>query len=221
MAGRERTRLAVAVAVAAVAALATTTAALGSNGKRAGAGNETIKVHGGWTIEVRRPDGTLVSERRFENKLEPFMSGALGGVLAGQSVPGRLAVELGGENVGLKGPCKGEFFGSCYLFEKSDPGTPAVNGFKTLTVTSSAGALVLQGSAFAEKAGTIYYVQTWVHICPASYKPCVKLSIIGGNRVAGAAGGGIVDPFTYKGLGKGISVLKGQQILVKVAISFS
>src|SRR2546423_15522419 len=30
---------------------------------------EGIKVHGHWTIEVRNPDGTLVTHREFENAL--------------------------------------------------------------------------------------------------------------------------------------------------------
>src|SRR5437016_12739869 len=34
-----------------------------------GAQKEGIKVHGHWTIDVRNPDGTLVTHREFENAL--------------------------------------------------------------------------------------------------------------------------------------------------------
>jgi hypothetical protein len=37
--------------------------------------HEGIKVHGHWTIEVRNPDGTLVTHREFENSLTPFGNG--------------------------------------------------------------------------------------------------------------------------------------------------
>ncbi|HSP63214.1 MAG TPA: hypothetical protein VLQ90_09555, partial [Pyrinomonadaceae bacterium] len=35
-----------------------------------GGQKEGIKVHGHWTIDVRNPDGTLVTHREFENDLQ-------------------------------------------------------------------------------------------------------------------------------------------------------
>lgn len=37
-----------------------------------GGPKEGIKVHGHWTIDVRNPDGTLVSHREFENAMTPY-----------------------------------------------------------------------------------------------------------------------------------------------------
>jgi len=39
--------------------------------------HEGIKVHGHWTIEVRDPDGTLVTHREFENALNPSTGASL------------------------------------------------------------------------------------------------------------------------------------------------
>src|SRR5215469_7481393 len=50
-----------------------------------------IKVHGHWTIDVRNPDGTLVTHREFENSLIPgsgFGAGALATFLARQYLVG-------------------------------------------------------------------------------------------------------------------------------------
>src|SRR3989442_5421961 len=47
---------------------------------------EGIKVHGHWTIEVRNPDGTLVTRREFENGL--VGASGLAQILARQKTPG-------------------------------------------------------------------------------------------------------------------------------------
>ncbi len=59
-------------ALAAALFLAIATAG-SSQEKPAGGPSEGIKVHGHWTIEVREPDGTLVSRTEFENALAPDM----------------------------------------------------------------------------------------------------------------------------------------------------
>jgi hypothetical protein len=60
--------------------------------------HEGIKVHGHWTIEVRNPDGKLVSHREFENSLGgyPFGNGAglLAGILGRIVTPGSWQVTL-------------------------------------------------------------------------------------------------------------------------------
>jgi hypothetical protein len=58
-----------------------------SSGKASGEG---INVHGHWTIEIRKPDGTLVSHREFENSLVVSAgSQVLSQLLAGQSIEER------------------------------------------------------------------------------------------------------------------------------------
>jgi hypothetical protein len=45
--------------------------------------SEGIKVHGGWTIEIRNPDGSLASRHEFENALyggQQLLAGLLGNV---------------------------------------------------------------------------------------------------------------------------------------------
>ena len=44
--------------------------------------SEGIKVHGHWEMEVRNPDGTLVTRREFENELHSFGKSKLASVLS-------------------------------------------------------------------------------------------------------------------------------------------
>jgi hypothetical protein len=52
----------------------------------AGGPSEGIKVHGHWTIEIRRPDGSLVSHSEFENSLTTEGMIALSKLMWGDSV---------------------------------------------------------------------------------------------------------------------------------------
>lgn len=64
-----------------------------SSGKPASKGaHEGIKVHGHWTIEVRNPDGKLVSHTEFENALNSA-AGALNGQTILAALLGRTATE--------------------------------------------------------------------------------------------------------------------------------
>lgn len=67
-------------------------AALG--GRQPGGNHEGIQVHGHWTIEVRNPDGKLVSHTEFENALQPTGADALTGLLSGQYVSGGFEVGI-------------------------------------------------------------------------------------------------------------------------------
>jgi hypothetical protein len=80
--------------------------------------HEGIKVHGHWTIEVRNPDGTLVSHTEFENALvQPGGAGTLTGFLLGMDVPGGYEVVLtnGGASTGPCHPFSNGNSASCYL----------------------------------------------------------------------------------------------------------
>jgi Na+-transporting methylmalonyl-CoA/oxaloacetate decarboxylase gamma subunit len=59
-------RLAAAVPQAQISAQPAQTGAPAAKGT-----HEGIKVHGHWTIEVKNPDGKLVTHREFENSLAP------------------------------------------------------------------------------------------------------------------------------------------------------
>jgi hypothetical protein len=58
--------------------------------------HEGIKVHGHWTIDVRDPDGTLVTHREFENSLQRdgafFLAGCLANGCSKQNWSIRLSV---------------------------------------------------------------------------------------------------------------------------------
>jgi hypothetical protein len=56
--------------------------------RQPGGTHEGIKVHGHWMIEVRNPDGKLVSHTEFENSLQSTGADILTGLLSGQYVPG-------------------------------------------------------------------------------------------------------------------------------------
>src|SRR2546426_7465271 len=87
---------------------------------------EGIKVHGHWTIDLRNPDGTLVTHREFENAFNN--PNLLGGFLARQQTPGQWIVILQG-NVCSGGPAA--FPTACIMDEF---GGTLSGAFHTLTV---------------------------------------------------------------------------------------
>ncbi len=56
--------------------------------------HEGIAVHGHWTIEVRNPDGTVVTRREFENALQPGGYAPLAALIAGNSSSSGLTIGL-------------------------------------------------------------------------------------------------------------------------------
>jgi len=70
--------------------------------QRAGGQREGIKVHGHWTIDVRDPDGKLVSHTDFENSLCVGQSGNGGDYVLTNLLFGQIAT--GGWLVGLGNP---------------------------------------------------------------------------------------------------------------------
>jgi len=68
--------------------------------------HEGIKVHGHWTIEVKNPDGKLVSHTEFENALvQPEGAKTLAYLLLGIEVPGGYLVTLTNGAATGTGPC--------------------------------------------------------------------------------------------------------------------
>src|SRR5947208_12840021 len=63
-------------------------------GESKGGPKEGIKVHGHWTIEVRNPDGTLVTHREFENALTSDGGFALSAVLGRALTLGLWRIQL-------------------------------------------------------------------------------------------------------------------------------
>ena len=127
--------------------------------------HEGIKVHGHWTIEVKNPDGKVVTHREFENALDPN-EGAdlLTGVLSGEYSPSGFYILLGATSSGQF--CGG--VGACFLEDTRDPlSCQLCNGTVTYTPnmgTSNAIGFTLTGSS-APPSGTIGSVATGVNVC--------------------------------------------------------
>jgi hypothetical protein len=183
--------------------------------------HEGIKVHGHWTIEVRNPDGTLVTHREFENSLHPLGSNALATFLGRQFSVGFWVINLSGPGI-----CGGN---SCNITEPNyAPALDSTFGVhpssQNLTVGSStvATSLVLSGSVTSPAAGQITYVGSQVIGCPPTNPPSTPFS----SACAGS-GGTASFFFTSRPLDglngdpQAVSVGAGQLIAVTVNISFS
>jgi len=183
----------------------------------AGGPKEGIKVHGSWTIEIRNPDGTLVSRRDFKNALTTNGGALLGRFLQRTHKAGEWTIQLGSETNHLH-PCEANIAGPvpCVIYEATNAlATAASSGtFTALTIASEGGPdtnrTVLAGSAKARKNGLLDYVATLlVNSCPVDSQGACN-GPGGGNEV-----------FTRTTLATPISVVAGQIIQVKVVISFS
>lgn len=179
-----------------------------------GGPSEGIKVHGRWTIEVREPDGSLVSRREFDNALELTGAGALSRVLNRTETMGPWEVIIRG-SLTDKHPCIfsiGSSLAAGCLIVGSSWLTTSNNVFKTLQVTLGVDGrgLVLSGSASAQREGDIGIVSTFFWQCPATVAP--------GNCDHPQAQ--FSGRFTGTTLASPIAVQEGQQILVEVTISF-
>jgi len=206
-----------------------------AEGKPSGDGNhEGIKVHGHWTIEVRNPDGTLVTHREFENSIQTSGSAALTSLLVGNQLPGPWQVDL----IGSPQPCVQAFaaesgFGPgpqpCVIVTKNTtvvgyvlgPGQTQVDAISfNLTVTASSGQLVLSGSATADTTTTVSSVATVLSPC-INGGPIISDGIHPTTLPCSGLFFPIPAPFTAASLTQGVPVSTGQTIAVTVVISFS
>ena len=179
----------------------------------AGGRVEGIMVHGHWTIEVRDPDGTLVSRREFENTLTLTGASIIANILGRNRVPGRWTIVTGAG--GAPEPCGGP----CVLAESTDPQT-GPNVFKNLAVTVTGAGntqLTLSGNATASGDGQILEVATRNQSCVAANQAgpaaCTTAPL-------GPASAGEFE-ITSTNLSLAIDVLNGQQVQLQVILSFS
>lgn len=196
--------------------------------------HEGIKVHGHWTIEVRNPDGAVVTHREFENSLQGNQgAGLIVNVLARQWSQGLWSIDLIGNPFSPigPGPCPTGTSSApgpsdCLIAEPQVPGSVASGPyFGTLSVSAlnngpsfapsgPAPVLVLSGTAVAQANGTVTAVQSSIYEClavVAPANPCVP----GSANQAGGYG------FTAQTLSSPIPVSAGQTIAVTVNITFS
>lgn len=171
--------------------------------------HEGIKVHGHWTIEVRNPDGTLVTHREFENSLQPSGGALLANIIAGttfsagQTQGAVWAVDCLGTVNGGRGIELLDTRGTL-----TPPQGPAFGQYQTLTVTvDSFGELVLSGTGLTSLgSGQLFSVATYLNDC--IFSVC-RFGFSTSNIV------------TSTTLSSPISVFAGQTVAVTVAISFS
>jgi hypothetical protein len=155
-------------------------AALGE--RQHGGNHEGITVHGHWVIEVRNPDGTLVTHRDFENSLTSTGAQNLPLLLSGFEVSGGWYIELTDPNNTTTGsPCEGapslgSSAGACYLTQATSTydvagGNPLCTNSSPCSANLSASVgnpitgLVLTGSITATQVGNVGAVGTFLATC--------------------------------------------------------
>jgi hypothetical protein len=198
------------------------TLGIGANAQEAnqakpkGEPHEGIKVHGHWTIEVRNPDGKLVTHREFENSLNNGQL-TLGPVLGRTAPVGFWSVDVWGLNSSSPGPCLGSPF--CFITESTDSLDSGQNVFKNLTVSAplagspGAGTLTLSGTFTVQNIAQIGLVGTTITACPPTVAPASCPSVTGGLQ----NGGSLFSAANFTP----VSVTVGQLVQITIVFSFS
>jgi hypothetical protein len=141
---------------------------------------EGIIVHGYWVIDVRNPNGKLVSHTEFENSLQTGGQFLLATLLKGY-VPGDWLVELDGAGGDTQQPCTNPASsapGPCGIaasggyFATNRCSAIEIQCFPTLNLTGGftppaqqQNTLTFQGTATASVTGMITDVETLMNIC--------------------------------------------------------
>jgi hypothetical protein len=203
--------------------------------------NEGIHVHGHWTIEVRNPDGKLVTHREFENSLSGGDGGAilLSSIISRVATAGAWEVQLADSGsllniVQIDEPGSGAY-AACPAFvlhlqslqgTGSCSNTLAVSG-STFTASGGIGTPGGNGTLTLTGSGTvpfgypasIGFVMTTNYLCPASETPAscasdqssVSYTPLTIKSLYGAAGTATAP----------VPVTAGQTVAVTVVISFA
>ena len=179
-----------------------------------GGPHEAITVHGHWTIDVRNPDGTLVTHNVFENELAS--ASVLAWILTRNTTIGAWEVDVMPNNSGTPCGLSGGLPAACRITESAQ----GTSMFPTLTVNNVNSTIVLSGTATAAMNGLIGKVATNVGRCSSTVSPaaCSEVAFRFGSLSVDQAYGGanmthaIIDP---------IQVVQGQIIQVTVVISFA
>ena len=172
---------------------------------RGGGPKEGIKVHGRWIIEVRNPDGKLVTRREFENALTPNGAAILTVLLARVYYVGTWSIGVGG---------------LCIQEQGNDFPNCVSNKSLIVSTAGSPSRLILKGSFTADKDSVVSNVSTLIRLCPSSLtsEQCAAMPAIDANKLTG--------DFTSHDLIPGtdtppVNVVNEQIIQVTVTISFS
>jgi len=169
--------------------------------------SEGITVHGHWVIEVRQPDGALVSRQEFDNSMLSDGRKHLAGLLAGSRSTGMWQVRVlaaAPADLCLTGR-------ECTIVEPTSVNASDPGFFPNLVVSlvGVGDQLQLSGNFTAQYDNAIGRVSTAASVC--------------GDTVAPAScDDSLLTEFTQRVLlPSPVDVLAGQQVLVKVTLSFS
>jgi len=202
-------------------AAATTSAATAAKAQTAekppGGPQEGIKVHGHWVIEVRNPDGSLVTHKEFENSLQDGGKILLLNLLTRQATPGTWSIAV---SDGLCPPVLSSTV--CQIVENASGVTPTGSLFTNLKVspsvpTSSVTPITLSGSLTASSAGSVSNVILQIGSCPGSTAP-QSCTVTAASSIPVITS---LNSFTSHPLAAPVSVQQGQIVQFTVTISFS
>jgi hypothetical protein len=166
-----------------------------ANKEHAGGPQEGIKIHGHWVIDVRNPDGKLVTHREFENVYQ-------GEDVAASFLDRTYSVGLWAVTLDISG--------STQLTLVEPPYTGGCIGVcvsNNLLVSRNGLGFQLVGSETQGTAGTIVAVQSGVGRCPPTNPPATPC-LIGPDLFTAT----VISP---------IAVVSGQTVQVTVTITFS
>lgn len=170
-----------------------------ANKEHAGGPQEGIKIHGHWVIDVRNPDGKLVTHREFENAYDPGNFPA--NIFARQN------------SIGFWGIILIDYYNdNPTLLEPSDTGGAFGEGnveSHNLAISNGGGALMLSGSYIQTFSDSIGQVFTFNRFCAPGVPPSSPCQ------------NGVGTMFTSTALTPSINVNAGQIVQVTVTITFS
>lgn len=168
---------------------------------------ESITVHGHWTIEVRDPDGSLVESREFDNALATGADQKLVDILGRNGHVGGWSMVLRSSSA-ENSPWDVQ---NAYIVEElvygspyTATGTDVISDELVLSLPSAQPILVLTASAIASSEGEIIAVYT-------------SFANIDSNLDEY----GIPMAFTQTTLETSVNLLAGQHVLVTVEIGFA
>jgi hypothetical protein len=162
-----------------------------------------INVHGGWSIDVTNPDGTLAEHREFNNALVLGGQRALAKLLGGDRAAGGWILQATANDP--------QNYPTPYAFYEAGEqslhlGDTQTKGFNLIKEAEEwATSFSLSTSYTVLEGGTIDKVTTGVHDCPRSSQNCYGL---------------IKNSFTKHDLPESITVLKDQKVNISVVFTF-
>jgi len=194
-------------------------------------GDEGLKMHGHWVIDVKNPDGTLASHNAFENSIQLGGQAYLIGLMAGYVVPADYEIFLQAAGTGAS-PCVMNSNQGCAIVRSAttSPGNISCTNYvcaTTLTYatnqnySSSANSFVLSGSITANQTGTIGFVSTYAGSCPSTPIQTGLATTTPAACPAASATNNGFNALTGTALATPINVTSGQFVQVTVTITFS